>query len=288
MAKQERTDPMGPTHPLPRTTQPMVAPPAPASSEDLTATSEARTAASPDGSAEKEEAGAPGKPALSKAEIRSIFRELSDGLGEPSSHAAAPESEVAQYAAPRPLPAKNKTPALEPAIVLRKSVLDEVLPLQAMPGPRAKERRARVGTDTVRAQRLVTRTRARIGVAVTVVALALAATVVLQKREPEKVSDSKRTLAPDPSGAKTLPAASAAVTGSSTPSAPTTNATAAESQPTAVMTDASPPAPKSPNAASLPASPKIVQAKPSAAPHPSAVTSARPREKRPDDDIPEL
>src|ERR1700727_1586156 len=106
MAKHERTDPMGLTRPLPRTTLPMVAAPAPAapaSNEDLTATSEARTAASPE-EPEKEEAAAPGKPALSKAEIRSIFRELSDGLGEP----AAPASEVAQYAAPRPLSAKNK------------------------------------------------------------------------------------------------------------------------------------------------------------------------------------
>jgi hypothetical protein len=43
----------------------------------------------------------PGKPALSKEEIRSLFRELSDGLGAPSARADAPEAEVDHDTPPR-------------------------------------------------------------------------------------------------------------------------------------------------------------------------------------------
>jgi hypothetical protein len=69
----------------------------------------------------------PSKPALSKEEIRSLFQELSDGLGVPTTRAAAPDSEAAHYAAPRWGVAKSKTPVDEAAIVVRASVIDESL-----------------------------------------------------------------------------------------------------------------------------------------------------------------
>jgi hypothetical protein len=178
---------MGPTRPLPRTTLPMVAAPAPAapaSNEELTATSEARAAGSLEHSQEKEEAGASSKPVLSKAEIRSIFRELSDGLGEPSSRGAVPESEIAQYAEPHRLRAKNLTPVPEPAILVRKSVIDEVV-------------RPRAGSTTVRTAVLRVGTRARVGAAVAgaAVVCAVGALVVFQGH-PEAPA-----VTPAPSGA---------------------------------------------------------------------------------------
>jgi hypothetical protein len=80
----------------------------------------------------------PSKPALSKEEIRSLFQELSDGLGVPTARAAAPESEVTHYAAPRPGAAKSKTPIDEPPIVVRASVIDEALHAAPPPATRAR------------------------------------------------------------------------------------------------------------------------------------------------------
>jgi hypothetical protein len=222
MAKHERTDPMGLTRPLPRTTLPMVAapaPPAPASSEDLTATREARAASSPE-EPEKEEAGAPSKPALSKAEIRSIFRELSDGLGEPSSRAAVPESEIAQYAEPHRLRAKNLTPVPEPAILVRRSVIDEVV-------------RPRAGSTTMRTAALGGSARARVGAAVAgaAVVCAVGALVVFQ-RQPGAPA-----VTPAPSSAAAFvqaaaPPATAIATNATSPSAPSDPAPAPSPSPT--------------------------------------------------------
>jgi hypothetical protein len=214
---------MGLTRPLPRTTLPMVAGPAPvapASSEDLTATREARAAGSLEESQEKEEAGAPSKPALSKAEIRSIFRDLSDGLGEPSSRAAVPESEIAQYAEPHRLRAKNLTPVPEPAILVRRSVIDEVV-------------RPRAGSTTVRTGVLRVSPRARVGAAVAgaAVVCAVGAVVVFQ-RQPGAPA-----VTPAPSGAATAGPAPTPPAKTATPvpsiSAAPMGASAASSAPTA-------------------------------------------------------
>jgi len=236
MSKRNDTDPMGFALQRPRTTQPMLvapAPPTPTPPEDLTATTE--EASSPP----------PSKPALSKAEIRSIFQDLSDGLGDPTSRAAVPASEIAQYAEPHALRAKNKTPVLEPPIVVRKSVQDELLPsqtarvpaLERLPGPlylkpdAAPERRApRAGNETVRMRPLGTSTRARIGAAVAgaAVVLAIAATLAFQKPEPENVSP--RALTPGPSPARAEGSAANVMAVPSVPSGLPTAAAPAPSQ----------------------------------------------------------
>ena len=119
MAKKYNTDPMprltkGNTQPLslvgsgPETTAPRPSP----------------EAIAPDAPQAGGATGLP-SPELRKEEVQSIFRSLSESLGDPSMRAVAPESEERQYVEPGSPAPRNRTPALEAPVVIRQSVLDE-------------------------------------------------------------------------------------------------------------------------------------------------------------------
>jgi hypothetical protein len=76
-----------------------------------------------------------GRKALQKHEIRAIFDSLSQTLEDPACRQVAPESELTEYSGPRALGSRNKTPIMEPAIVLRPSVVEPAMAARAVAVP---------------------------------------------------------------------------------------------------------------------------------------------------------